>query len=42
MSRLVDNVRGTLQSVLSGVGHVVWYVNWQTGGQTVRPSQAED
>jgi hypothetical protein len=41
MSRLIDSVRGTLQGVLSGVGHVVWYVSWQTGG-TVRSSQADD
>jgi hypothetical protein len=39
MSRIVDNVRGTLQGVLSGVGHVVWYVNWQTGGHKVRPRE---
>jgi hypothetical protein len=41
MSGIVDSVRGTLQGVLSGVGHVVWYVDWKTGGQTVR-LRAED
>ena len=32
MSTILDSVRGTVQGVLSGVGHVLWYVNWQTGG----------
>ena len=36
MSILLDNVRGTVQGVLAGVGHVLWYVNWHTGGQTTR------
>ena len=44
MSILLDNVRGTVQGVLAGVGHVLWYVNWHTGGQTTagraRPSRA--
>ncbi len=37
MSILLDNVRGTVQGVLAGVGHVLLYVNWHTGGQTTRP-----
>ncbi len=37
MSILFDNVRGTVQGVLAGVGHVLWYVDWHTGGQTTRP-----
>jgi hypothetical protein len=36
MSILLDNVRGTVQGVLAGVGHVLWYVNWHTGGQATR------
>ena len=36
MSTILDNVRGTVQGVLAGVGHVIWYVDWQTGGQSVR------
>jgi hypothetical protein len=36
MSTILDSVRGTVQGVLSRVGHVLWYVDWQTGGQTVR------
>jgi hypothetical protein len=36
MSIILDNVRGTVQGVLAGVGHVLWYVDWHTGGQTVR------
>jgi hypothetical protein len=36
MSVLLDNVRGTVQGVLAGVGHVIWYVDWHTGGQAVR------
>jgi hypothetical protein len=32
MSMILDSVRGTVQGVLSGVGHVLWYVDWQTGG----------
>jgi hypothetical protein len=37
MSTIVDNVRGTVQGVLFGVGHVLWYLDWQTGGQATRP-----
>ena len=36
MSTILDSVRGTVQGVLSGVGHVLWYVDWQTGGRTAR------
>jgi hypothetical protein len=36
MSTIFDSVRGTVQGVLSRVGHVLWYVDWQTGGQTTR------
>jgi hypothetical protein len=30
MSTILDSVRGTVQGVLSGFGHVLWYVDWQT------------
>ena len=36
LSRHVDHPRqrrGTVQGVLAGVGHVLWYVDWHTGGQ---------
>jgi hypothetical protein len=36
MSTILDNVRGTVQGVLAGFGHVLWYVDWHTGGQTAR------
>jgi hypothetical protein len=36
MSTILDNVRGTVQGVLAGVGHVLWYVDWHTGGQAAR------
>jgi hypothetical protein len=36
MSTILDSVRGTVQGVLSRVGHVLWYVDWRTGGQSVR------
>ena len=36
MSILFDNVRGTVQGVLAGLGHVLWYVDWHSGGQTAR------
>jgi len=45
MSMILDSVRGTVQGVLSGVGHVLWYVDWQTGGgprglpKKIRPDQ---
>jgi hypothetical protein len=29
-------LRGTVQGVLAGVGHVLWYVDWHTGGRTTR------
>jgi hypothetical protein len=37
MSILLDNVRGTVHGVLAGFGHVLWYVDWHTGGQATRP-----
>jgi len=36
MSTILDNVRGTVQGVLAGVGHVLWYVDWHTGRQAAR------
>jgi hypothetical protein len=36
MSMIFDSVRGTVHGVLSGVGHVLWYVDWQTGGDAKR------
>ena len=36
MSAILDSLRGTVQGVLCGVGHVLWYVDWQIGGRTVR------
>ena len=39
MSTLIDNVRGTVQGVLNAAGHIVWYVDWHTGGQTARPTR---
>jgi hypothetical protein len=36
MSTILGNVRGTVQGVIAGVGHVLWYVDRHTGGQTVR------
>jgi hypothetical protein len=36
MSIILDNVRGTVQGMLAGVGHVLWYVDRHTGGQAVR------
>jgi hypothetical protein len=36
MSMFFDSVRGTVQGVLSGVGHVLWYVDWQTGRSATR------
>jgi hypothetical protein len=36
MSTILDSVRGTVQGVLSGVGHLVWSVDWQTGGRQTR------
>jgi hypothetical protein len=36
MSTILDNVRGTVQGVFARVGHVLWYVDWHTGGQTAR------
>jgi hypothetical protein len=36
MSTFLDSVRGTVQGVLAGVCHVLWYVDWHTGGQTAR------
>jgi hypothetical protein len=37
MSIILDSVRGTVHGVRAGFGHVLWYVNWHTGGQTTRP-----
>jgi hypothetical protein len=36
MSAILDSVRGTVQGVLSGFGHVLWYVDWQAGGRQTR------
>jgi hypothetical protein len=36
MSMIFESVRGTVQGVLWGVGHVLWYVDWQTGGGAKR------
>jgi hypothetical protein len=36
MSTILESVRGTVLGVLAGVGHVLWYVDWHTGGQTAR------
>jgi hypothetical protein len=36
MWTVLESVRGTVQGVLSGFGHVLWYVDWKTGGQTAR------
>ena len=29
-------VRGTVQGVLAASRHVLWYVDWQTGGRQAR------
>jgi hypothetical protein len=42
MWSILDSVRGTVHGVLSRFGHVLWYVDWQTGGHTVRPAPADD
>jgi hypothetical protein len=42
MSAILDSVRGTVHGVLSRFGHVLWYVDWQSGGQTVRPASTDD
>jgi hypothetical protein len=42
MSIIFDSVRGTVHGVLSGVGHVLWYVDWQANGRKVRPAPADD
>jgi hypothetical protein len=40
MSTILDSVRGAVHGVFSRFGHVLWYVDWQTGGQAAR--QARD
>jgi hypothetical protein len=42
MSTILDSVRGTVHGVLSRFGHVLWYVDWQAGGRTVRQASTED
>ena len=37
MATILDSVRGTVQGVVTGVGHVLWYVDWTTGGRHTRP-----
>jgi hypothetical protein len=32
MPILLHSVRGTVQGVFAAGCHVLWYVNWQTGG----------
>ena len=32
----MSTIFGTVQGVLTGVGHVLWYVDWHCGGQTTR------
>ncbi len=39
MSALIENVRGTVQGMLHAAGHIVWYVDWHTGGQTARQAR---
>jgi hypothetical protein len=36
MASLLDSVRGTVQGMLTASRHVLWYVDWQSGGSTVR------
>jgi hypothetical protein len=36
MSTILDSVCGTVQGVLAASRHVLWYVDYQTGGQTTR------
>jgi hypothetical protein len=32
MPLILDSVRGTVQGVVAASRHVLWYVDWQTGG----------
>jgi hypothetical protein len=32
MPHLLHGLRGTVQGVLAASRHVLWYVDWQTGG----------
>jgi hypothetical protein len=36
MPILISSVRGTVQGVASASLHALWYLDWRTGGSTVR------
>ena len=32
MASLLNSIRGTVQGALGATDHVLWWVNWRTGG----------